>query len=166
MEHDGTRLIQVHRDFRHCEINLQCNLQVAILLLRSQKPYNYDMFKYVQVMLSYTLLNKNMYYTFSMVVSQLWGFVFVSGRPESPTEMPVPTDVPSPTTPCDDEGATLSFAKTRRNWVSKQETGMVVRILQFPWTTMKIIDTGMLQLQSSLGGISYLSSLGWCRYCV
>ena len=23
---------------------------------------------------------------------------------ESPTEMPVPTDVPSPTTPCEDEG--------------------------------------------------------------
>jgi len=31
-----------------------------------------------------------------------------SGRPESPTEMPVPTDVPSPTTPCDDEGETVT----------------------------------------------------------
>ena len=30
-----------------------------------------------------------------------------SGRPDSPTEMPVPTDVPSPTTPCEDEGHPL-----------------------------------------------------------
>ena len=49
---------------------------------------------------------RSIYYIFSTVVSQPWGFrFFVSGRPESPTEMPVPTDVPSPTTPCDDEGA-------------------------------------------------------------
>ena len=26
------------------------------------------------------------------------------GQEHSPTEMPVPTDVPSPTTPCEDEG--------------------------------------------------------------
>ncbi|CAE7263559.1 unnamed protein product, partial [Symbiodinium sp. KB8] len=31
-----------------------------------------------------------------------------SGQPESPTEMPVPTDVPSPTTPCEDEGETVT----------------------------------------------------------
>eukprot|EP00435_Cladocopium_sp_Y103_P027448 s602_g6.t1 len=31
-----------------------------------------------------------------------------SGHPESPTEMPVPTDVPSPTTPCEDEGETVT----------------------------------------------------------
>lgn len=34
--------------------------------------------------------------------------LFSSGRVESPTEMPVPTDVPSPTTPCEDEGETVT----------------------------------------------------------
>eukprot|EP00439_Symbiodinium_sp_Y106_P074796 s302_g14.t1 len=35
-----------------------------------------------------------------------------SGLEHSPTEMPVPTDVPSPTTPCEDEGETITAPVT------------------------------------------------------
>ncbi|CAE7450958.1 unnamed protein product, partial [Symbiodinium natans] len=40
--------------------------------------------------------------------SALDSSALASGQQRSPTEMPVPTDVPSPTTPCEDEGETVT----------------------------------------------------------